>query len=286
MDAEGVEMAIIYPTLGMNGFSAIDDPKVAGGLCRAYNRWVAEFASPNPKRLRPAMFVPLNHPKVALAELQYARETLGLSIVFANPTPIPGLNWHHPAYDPFWAAAQDLGILFTFHEGTAGTANATGLDRYEMYPMTYLCGHVVEMQLAAMDVILGGVLERFPNLSIGFVESHIAWLPGWLALLDDQFSRTSGLFQSKGGKGPLALKPSEYFRCQCFIVAFPDDTLLKEAADAVGEGQVLLSSDYPHPQTRYEVVKTLHEAHPGIGPALEAKLLRQNALAILEPVTQ
>ncbi|MBI3303762.1 MAG: amidohydrolase family protein [Deltaproteobacteria bacterium] len=144
MDAEGVEMAIIYPTLGMNGFSAIDDPKVAGGLCRAYNRWVAEFASPAPKRLRSAMLVPLNHPEVALAELKYARETLGLSIVFANPTPIPGLNWHHPAYDSFWAAAQDSGVLFTFHKGTAGTPNATGLDRYKMYPMTYLCGHVVE----------------------------------------------------------------------------------------------------------------------------------------------
>lgn len=280
MDSEGVEAEIIYPTLGMQGFSAIEDPQVAGGLCRAYNRWAAEFAAADPRRLWPAMLLPMNHPEVARAELAYARDQLGLGIAFANPTPVPGLHWSHPDYDVFWAAAQDLDVVFTFHEGSSSKDRSVGGDRYEQYAMRYVCGHVVEIELGLMDVLLGGVCERFPRLTIGLVEAHVAWLPGWLAILDDQFPRVSSLFTERGGKGPLSLRPSEYFQRQCFIVAFPDDTMLKEVTDRVGDDRVIISSDYPHPQTRYDLVKTLHETHPEIGPDLEAKLLHANASAI------
>jgi hypothetical protein len=56
--------------------------------------------------------------------------------------------------------------------------------------MLSLCGRVVEAELALMDIILGGVLHRFPKLRVGFAEAFVAWLPSWLALMDHMWERS------------------------------------------------------------------------------------------------
>ena len=41
MDADGIDAAFLYPSLGL--FSgAIHDPPLAAAVCRAYNRWLAD----------------------------------------------------------------------------------------------------------------------------------------------------------------------------------------------------------------------------------------------------
>src|SRR4051812_47668923 len=62
MDDEGTFAQVVYPTLGMVGFSGIKDPALAGACARAYNRFTSEFASADPKRLRCTMLLPFNHP--------------------------------------------------------------------------------------------------------------------------------------------------------------------------------------------------------------------------------
>jgi hypothetical protein len=50
MDADGIDAAFLYPSLGL--FSgAIHDPALAAPVCRAYNRWLADYCSPYPDRL-------------------------------------------------------------------------------------------------------------------------------------------------------------------------------------------------------------------------------------------
>jgi predicted TIM-barrel fold metal-dependent hydrolase len=246
MDAEGAHAHVIFPSLAQFGFGRIRDPKLAGGLCRAYNRWIAEFASVDRSRLRPAMILPYNHIEVALQELTFAVEELGLKILYANPTPPPGLCWHHPTFDPLWTAAEEGQLLVAFHESSSASSNGVGLDRYRDYSMIYLCGKVVEMQLACMDIILGQVLRRHPRLSVGFFECFAAWLPGWLALMDSQYPKTSTQFD-KTKDVPLELTPTEFFKKNCMIQVFPDDVMVDETVRAVGEDRVLLGTDYPHP---------------------------------------
>ena len=87
MDANGTDVQILYPTLALNGASQVDDPVLAGALARAYNRYAAEFAASDPRRLIPAIVAPMNHPSVAIEELTYARRELGLSLAVAIPRP-------------------------------------------------------------------------------------------------------------------------------------------------------------------------------------------------------
>src|SRR5262249_16999915 len=51
MDEEEIDIAILYPTLGIFWEGAVQDPKLATAYTSAYNRWITEFCRENPKRL-------------------------------------------------------------------------------------------------------------------------------------------------------------------------------------------------------------------------------------------
>lgn len=280
MDDEGIAVNVIYP--GWLHASA-PDPVVASAAARAMNRWAADFASAAPERLLPCMTLPMGFPDRALAELRYAVDELGLRVVFAAPTPDRARRWSDPSLDPLWAAMQDAGVVMTFHEFTrlGGDAPFVARESYrDSYALMYLCGHSVEAQLAVMDVIGGGVLERFPRLKVGFVEAHVAWLPGWLALMDSLWPRISTSFRERTGTGTLALRPTEYFGRQCFITAFPDDAWIAQVVEHVGEDCVTLATDFPHPQTRYGVVKMFEDQQAELPQGVRDKILGGNAARI------
>jgi predicted TIM-barrel fold metal-dependent hydrolase len=253
MDDEQTDVNIIFPTLGMVGFSSIQDPALAAACARAYNRYCADFASADPRRLRPVMLIPFNHPDVALDEMRFAREQLGLTIAFANPTPPLDTCWSDPLFEGIWSGMEDLGVTLAFHESAVGAGPSTvGINRYRgRSRMLYLCAHTVEPQLAVMDMLLGGVLVAHPGLRVGLLEAHLSWLPGWLQLIDHLGDRYSE------ARIDPELLASDVFRRQCFVAAFPDDIAIRETVDGVGLENIVFSSDWPH--------KSLTEQHTSLG---------------------
>jgi predicted TIM-barrel fold metal-dependent hydrolase len=253
MDETQTDVHVIFPTLAMAGFSGIGDPALAGGCARAYNRFCADFASTDPKRLRPVMLVPFNHPDVARQEMEFAREELGLRIAFANPTPPNDIYWSHERYDDLWSTMEDLGVVLAFHESALGAGpTSVGLNRYggQGHGLMYLCAHTVEPQLAIMDMLLGGAIDRHRRLRVGLFEAHLSWLAGWLQLLDHMGDRYEDSRLESGAR------PSDLFREQFFISAFPDDVGIGKVAEEVGVKNVVYSSDWPHKSM--EAAKTQH----------------------------
>jgi predicted TIM-barrel fold metal-dependent hydrolase len=278
MDAHGTETQILYPTLALNGASQVDDPELAGALARAYNRYAAEFASADRRRLVPAIVAPMNHPSVAVQEIAHARNQLGLTLAVSNPTPPGNLAWSDARYDEVWAALQDLDVALTFHELTASAPPyGTGIQRYQGdWAMLYVCTHVVEQVLVLTELILDGTLARFPRLRVSLAESHVSWLEGWLTLLDNQY-RTD----ERGGRDRLELAPSQYFRRQCWIAAFTDDGLLPEAL-RFGRN-VMVCTDWPHPSPEVTERRGLHHLDQRTELPCEERqaLLAGNALRFL-----
>jgi predicted TIM-barrel fold metal-dependent hydrolase len=273
MDAQGTDVHIIFPTLGMVGFGAIEDEGLAAACARAYNRYCADFASADPRRLRPAMLIPFNHVDRAIEEMTFAREACSLTVAFANPTPPGATRWSIPEHERLWSALENLDITLAFHESAVGAGPTTvGINRYAgQHSMLYLCAHTVEPQLAVMDMILGGVLTGHPRLRVGLMEAHLSWLPGWLALLDHM-----------GERYPTAridpvLEPSDVFKRQCFVAAFPDDIYIREALDALPDGNLVFSSDWPH-KSLTEQHTTLEEfdARTDLSPAEKDAVLAEN----------
>jgi predicted TIM-barrel fold metal-dependent hydrolase len=281
MDSEGLYLNVVFQYPAWFSFCA--DPEIAVAGCRALNRWSAGFAAVDRDRLKPAMLLPVLHPELAVREFRYANEELGLDVVFAAPTPHRDRRWSDPVFDPLWSAIQVSGAVMMFHEFTRidnGDLPLVSRPCYkDSYPIDYLCGHVVEAQLVITDMIGGGALERFPELKVGVVEAHTAWLPGWLALMDSVWPRLSSRYASTAGTGTLAMKPSEYFRRQCFVVAFPDDVWISETIGMIGAGSITLCSDFPHPNAaeRTPVADVFRKKNPQLSEADQQLIINGNS---------
>jgi len=142
MDADGIDAAFLYPSLGL--FSgAIHDPQLAAA-CRAYNRWLADYCSPYPDRLFGVAMLPMQDPHQAIEEMRFARRELGFKGGFLRPNPYHENHMmHHPMYEPFWAAAGDLDFSIGFHEGGSGSGGmpTVGVDRFEGHGARHIISH-------------------------------------------------------------------------------------------------------------------------------------------------
>lgn len=108
------------------------------------------------------------------------------------------------------------------------------------------CHFPMENMIACV-AMASGPLERFPNLKVVFLESGSGWVPFWLWWLDDRWERA-------GENGETLHPPSFYFKRQCYISAEPEDPTIKYVKDFQGDGNIVMASDFPHP----EVVDPLH----------------------------
>ncbi len=240
MDLDGIDAAFLYPSIGL--FSgAVQDPTLAAALCRAYNRWLADYCSAYPERLFGVAMLPMQSVELAVKEMHFARKELGMRGGFIRPNPYNERMLDHPAYDPMWAAAQELDFSLGIHEGTGGGMPQVGVERFEGRGAKHIISHTMEMMLAAMSIIWGGVCDRFPEVRVGFLESGGGWIAPWLDRMDRHFDDKG--FNDSG----LSMRPSELFQRNCWISFEPVEGSLNVLADYIGPNKILWATDYPHP---------------------------------------
>ena len=275
MDSAGVEIMFLFPTQGLYAASIDElDPGLAGAICAAYNDWVVEFAAAAPDRLRPVgMLVALHDPAAAVEEARRVARK-GMPAVFVRPNPIRGKNLDDPAYEPLWTECERLGLAVAVHEGVGARLPTAGADRFTTFFGAHAASHPMEQMLALASFIGGGVLERHPRLRVAFLESGCGWLPYWLWRLDEHWEKTSGV----DGEPRLPVRPSEYFRRQCWISCEPDEPYLPRVLDLIGEDRLLFAGDYPHPDHKWPETVARARALP-IGERAKRKLLWDNPRA-------
>ncbi|HYR88127.1 MAG TPA: amidohydrolase family protein [Terriglobia bacterium] len=273
MDEEGVDMVLLYPTIGLR-FTALKDADLSAALCRAYNRWLVTYCKPHPHRLFGVGIIPLQEPALAVQELRYAVEQCGFKGVLIRPNPIRSRNLDHPDYYPVWQAAQDLDCVIALHEGGNVRNNPqVGRDRFDNWAYIHAVAHPMEMQMALMCFAFGGVFEKFPKLKIMFLESGGGWLPFWLERLDEHFEKLDWLLPQC--KRP----PNEYFKRQCMIQVEADESTLPMTAELVSGDCIVWGSDYPHYDCNWlgAVEKVRMRQMP---QATTRKILGENAVRI------
>lgn len=246
MDAERIDAAFLYPTLGLFLAGRIDDPLLSAAVCRAYNRWLADYCQPYPERLFGVAMLPMQSVEQAVAEMRYARRELGMKAAFVRANPFQDRTLHDPRNHPIWREAEALDMSVAIHVG--GGVPGIGTERFADPVIQHIVSHTMEMMLASVGLIMTGVCERYPGLRLGFLESGGGWMPAWLDRMDRHF------VQETFGESALKMKPSEYFRRQCWISFEPVEGSLAPLADYLGPKNILWASDYPHadgfPQAR------------------------------------
>ena len=271
MDAERIDVSVLFPSIGLM-FVGIKDPAASAAGCRAYNNWMADFCCVAPGRLLNVAPVPLNDVTMAITEMRRVVKEHGVKAVLVRSNPYNNRRLSDAAYDPFWAEAQEHDCTIALHAAVMGDMPTAGFDRYHDFFQRMIISHPLEQQMACMDIICGGVLEKCPRLRVAFLEAGGLWVPFWLARLDE--------FHEKiGHMVPKArLTPSEYFRRQCFCSCEPDDISLK-AATALGVGDYLMwASDYPHYDCVFPgAVRELHEHCAPLPADAREKIMGSNA---------
>lgn len=240
MDAEGIDAAFLYPSLGLL-VGGIKAPDLAAAVCRAYNRWLADYCRPYRDRLFGAAMLPMQSVEMAVQELRYAANELGFRTGFIRPNPHNGRVLHNPEYDPLWAEAQEVGFSIGIHGGSESALPTLGMDRFDKgFAVRHTVAHTFEMMAAAISLIMCGVCDRFPGLKVAFLESGGGWIAGLLDRMDRHFDDV-GMNDTK-----LSMRPSDIFRRQCFISFEPVEGSLKHLAEYIGSENILWATDYPH----------------------------------------
>jgi uncharacterized protein len=239
MDAEGIDQAVLYPSIGLYAW-AIDDPAAAVAVARAYNDWLASYCLAAPRRLFGAAMLPMQDPSAAAAEFRRAVTELGFPAAFVRPNPCRGRSLSDRDYDPVWDVAEELQAPIGIHEGSSVIVPTLGADRPFNPLILHAVSHSFEEMLACAQLIALGVFERHPGLRCVFLESSGGWAPFWLERLDEQA-------ESFGGFCPdLKMRPSDYFARQCSISFEVGEKTLPALVPFIGAERVVWGSDYPH----------------------------------------
>jgi predicted TIM-barrel fold metal-dependent hydrolase len=226
---------------------------VGSALSRAYGRWAKEFCSIAPKRLRIAYPLNLFDVETAVRDARWAVKEIDAVTLMVLSLPVAGRGHHHPDFDPVWAVAQELGVPIMAHS-LSSLPDASGRGPLvDISPGVSLFGgnlflhhmvaHRVQQHLTMASFLVGGVLERFPDLKVLFVEAGGSWVQAWLDAMDDRFGNP----QTRRTVPWLRMAPSEYFQRQCLVSFGPGEHFVEGTIGRVLPAtSVGWSSDYPH----------------------------------------
>jgi predicted TIM-barrel fold metal-dependent hydrolase len=275
MDIEGVDVAILMPTL-MLGLSAMDDvdPQHMAALCRVYNDWAGEFARADPSRFKFWAWVPRHDPHLAAAEARRCVEELG-AVGAAMPSPaVNGNLLSDDFFYPLWAELQQLEVPIGFHP-SSGRLRDDIRARYRGHRRTGVIQRTIARQFyagtAVAELILGGALEEFPGLQAVVMEAGVSWLPWLLWWMDEQWE----MFEPDVDY-QLSLRPSEYFARQCYAVVDCSEDIARYAIEFGLGDRLLISTDYPHHDSPFPNGADMFLAHSGMSEEQKRKILWDN----------
>src|SRR6266550_900702 len=234
MDKEGID----YQAINVNAWGYSADRALAHDLIQLQNEKIAAAVAARPDRFVGMATVALQHPDLAADQLDYAVNKLGLRGAAIGGS-VEGQELSDRKFDPFWAKAEQLGVLLFMHPQAApGTTQNPRLQGKGGLGNTI--GNPLETTVFLSHLIFEGTLDRFPGLKI--CSAHAGgYLPSYSG-------RSDALCGRGGGADCKALKkkPSEYFREQLYIdsMIFHEEGLRHLIAE-VGVSHMVYGTDYP-----------------------------------------
>lgn len=173
MDEEGLEKALIYPSLGLIWEAEdLPDLELQAAYARAYNRWVVDFCADSDGRLVPIAHISFGDPQEAARELERAVNA-GCKGAFFVPFTPTYKSPAHPDYDPFWAKAQELDIPVGIHPSGEPPAKRVHQRFRDMqkWALWHHNVHGAQGPLQAFTAMFQyGLFDRFPKVKIVVLE--------------------------------------------------------------------------------------------------------------------
>jgi predicted TIM-barrel fold metal-dependent hydrolase len=277
MDADGVDVEVLFPQASGFGGGAFMTGAKGTELClasiRAYNDYLVEEWTSVSERFVPQALVPLWDPRLAAQELRRAVEMGHRALVFSGAPQNLGLpHFNDQVWDPVWSTAQELDVPVALHIGSGGLAMDLWQGYSSMRRLAMVSVNAITSNLTVMgNLLLSGVLERFPRLKVVSVESGMGWVPYLLETADHQYE-SQHLADEAG-----SLKPSELFRRNCYVNFWYERSGI-ELRYHVGVDNIMWEADFPHPTSTYPHSRRfIEECLQGVPSDERRKILSGNA---------
>jgi len=234
MDRQGIDMEAI----SINPFWYRTERDVATQLIRLQNEKLAEFCATYPDRFVAFASVALQFPDLAVEQLVHGVKKLGLRGAAVGAS-VAGDEFSDPKFHPFWAKAEELGVLIFIHpQSTPELAKRFKGQGW----LANTIGNPLDTTIALSHLIFEGTLDRFPGLKIcsahggGFLPSYAPRSDNALRVAPDQ---------DTGVK--LKKRPTEYLRDMYFDTLVFTSEALRHLAAEVGVDRLVIGTDHPIP---------------------------------------
>jgi aminocarboxymuconate-semialdehyde decarboxylase len=271
MDEQGIDVE----ALSINPYWYKADREIATQLVKLQNEKLAEACAANPDRFVAFATVALQHPDLAAQQLEEGVKKYGLRGAGIGGS-VNGEELSDPKYHPFWAKAEQLGVLVFIHpQGTAELNATTRLKGNGL--LDNVIGNPLETTIALSHLIFEGTLDRFPGLKICAAHGG-GFLPSYAGRSDQGCSVFPG--RCPGPRdGALKKKPTEYLKQMYYdnIIFTPE--AMRHIIAEVGAGQILVGTDYPYPWTT--TAADLVMSTPGLGDDERLAILGGTAAKLL-----
>jgi predicted TIM-barrel fold metal-dependent hydrolase len=256
MDEMGIWAMVMYPNVGGFGsqvFLQLGDPELMLTCVKVYNDWQSEWASADPRRLLPITSTPFWDVQAAVAEVRRCAAMGHRGILFTGEPqafgqPVIG----DPYWNPLWEAAVEFGLPISFHIGSGNMESGLQHEKMKVYgrmaafteiSVAYFMRNGVQLA----DLLLSGVLARYPAIKFVSVESGIGWIPFMLEALDYQFLGNRVVEE----RPDLDMLPSQYFARNVYGCYWFEQIAPRRLIDKVGVDNILFETDFPHPTSLY-----------------------------------
>jgi aminocarboxymuconate-semialdehyde decarboxylase len=268
MDEQGIDVE----ALSINPYWYKVDRDVARELIRIQNEKLAEACAANPERFVAFASVALQHPELAAEQLEEGVKKYGLRGAGIGGS-VNGEDVSDPKFNPFWAKAEQLGVVVFMHPQGDGAAadlrgrlkGSGGLDN--------AIGNPLETTIALSHLIFDGTLDQFPGLKICAAHGG-----GYLPSYADRSDAICVTFPDRCTK-PLRKKPTEYLKQLYFDSLVFTPEALRHLVAVTGPGQIVMGTDYPYPWTKTSVDHIL--GTPGLSDADRVAMLGGTAAKLL-----
>ncbi|WP_255950609.1 amidohydrolase family protein [Streptomyces odontomachi] len=293
--SDGIVAEVIYPNTVPPFFTSAALASSQGAVAnardleyrwaglKAHNRWLLEFCQDAPGRRAGVFHIMLHDVDAAVAEVRWARDaglTGGVLLPGAPPgSGVPPL-YRHSSYDRLWDVCEDLEVPVNCHGGGAGPRTGTTPLDHMFFLLDLRWWDITRFR----HLVLGGVLERHPGLTVVLTESGIGWIPRELRKMDRVFESVRGkgggdmAYDADSAIDGLSLRPSEYWHRQCYAGATFVHPTEVEIRDQIGIDKILWGSDYPHLEATYPYSKAAMQTALKDVPVAEAEqILAGNA---------
>jgi aminocarboxymuconate-semialdehyde decarboxylase len=234
MDEQGIDMEAL--SINPQWYRAERD--LVTKVIQIQNERLAGFCETWPDRFVAFASVALQYPDLAIQQLVHSVKKLGLRGAAVGAS-VAGKEFSDPMFHPFWAKAEELGVLIFIHPQSTPQLES----RFKGNGwLANTIGNPLDTTLALSHLIFEGTLDRFPGLKIcsahggGFLPSYAPRSDNCLRVAPDM---------DTGVK--LKKKPTEYLRSMYYDTLVFTSEALRHLAAEVGSNRLVIGTDHPIP---------------------------------------